>query len=119
MSPPRRRDREELVRPYLITGGRAHPTRRALHLTTLVYATTDTETAGLSPEEQRAMRLCAGGSLAVAEIAAHLALPVSVTKVLVADLADAGKLATFAPHRADAPDRELLQEVLDGLRALG
>ncbi|SFE66657.1 Protein of unknown function [Actinopolyspora alba] len=119
MSPPRRRDRESLVRPYLITGGRAHPTRNTLDLTTLIQATRHADPALLSPEQRRTLRLCSGGSLSIAEIAAHLELPASVTRVLVADLVDQGHLATLSTEwQQHGPDRELLQEVLDGLRAL-
>ncbi|PRW64045.1 DUF742 domain-containing protein [Actinopolyspora mortivallis] len=118
MSPPRRRDREALVRPYLITGGRAHPTVGSLGITTLVRAAPEAESLGLGPEHRRVVRLCSGGALSVAEIAARLELPASVTRVIVADLLDENRLQVLSSGREQAPDRELLQEVLDGLRAL-
>jgi hypothetical protein len=78
-----------------------------------------TQTTGLSPEKRRVMELCQGGALSVAEVAAHLALPASVTKVLLSDLVDSGHIVTraFAPEAADRPEDQLLREVLDGLRA--
>ncbi|MBA8824977.1 DNA-directed RNA polymerase specialized sigma24 family protein [Saccharopolyspora lacisalsi] len=115
----RRRARPELVRPYLITGGRAHPSRHALDLTTLVRTTeADPTTRELSPEGQRAVRLCSGGALSVAEIAAHLGTPPSVTRVLVADLIDDRFLTMRTPAQTEGPDGEILRKVLDGLRSL-
>lgn len=113
-----RRERA-LVRPHVVTGGRAHPTRNIFDLVTLVMATSD-RLSGLSPEQRRIVELCQGGTLSVAEIAGHLSLPLSVTKVLLSDLVDAGRITprTPAPRPAvERPSLQLLQEVLDGLRA--
>lgn len=115
MKPPRHN--RALVRPHVVTGGRAHPTRNIFDLVTLVVAVR-LEVAGLTPEKRRIVELCRGGALSVAEVAGHLGLSLSVTKVLLSDLADSGHIATRA---AGPPDRDskiqLLQEVLDGLRA--
>ncbi|MCC5037229.1 DUF742 domain-containing protein [Streptomyces sp. WAC 00631] len=117
MSPPRRRERG-LVRPYVVTDGRAHPTRNTLDLVTLVMAMNDRPLSGLSPEKKRLMELCRGGALSVAEVAGHLELSVSVVKVLLSDLIDSGHITTRAPvPKAQLPQAQLLQEVLDGLRA--
>lgn len=120
MSPPR--PERALVRPHVVTAGRAHPTRKIFDLVTLV-SVGRTQTAGLSPEKRRVMKLCQGGALSVAEVAAHLALPVSVTKVLLSDLVETGHIVTLAS--AAEPERtgertgdSVLREVLDGLRAL-
>ncbi|MEE1757938.1 MULTISPECIES: DUF742 domain-containing protein [unclassified Streptomyces] len=125
-----RRPRGRLVRSYVVTDGRAHPTRNTLDLVTLLVAATDLPLTGLNPEKRRVMDLCRPGSLSLAEVASHLELPVSVTKVLVADLMDSGHIVTRAPSptleqsRAGAAlsaarpsDAKILQEVLDGLRA--
>lgn len=106
-----------LVRPYVVTGGRAHASRNTLDAVTVVIATRE-QVAGLSPEKKRLMELCRGGALSVAEIAAHLSLPISVTKVLLSDLVDSGHIATHAAvSHAARPDMKLLKDVLDGLRA--
>jgi DNA-directed RNA polymerase specialized sigma24 family protein len=111
-----RRERA-LVRPHVVTGGRAHPTRNTFDVVTVVMATAE-HVAGLSPEKRRLMELCRGGALSVAEVAAHLSLPISVTKVLLSDLVDSGHIATRAavPHTT-RPNEQLLKDVLDGLRA--
>lgn len=119
------------MRSYVITDGRSHPTRNTLDLVTLLIATIDLSLTGLNPEKRRVMELCRGGALSLAEVAAHLELPVSVTKVLIADLMDSGHIVTRAtsptfpwthaggpPSAARPSDARILQEVLDGLRAL-
>ncbi|MDL4819658.1 DUF742 domain-containing protein [Actinomadura opuntiae] len=114
-----RRNQRALVRPHVVTGGRAHPSRNVFDLVTLVFSIgDDLPRGGLSPEKVRILELCRGGALSVVEIAGHLSLPVGVTKVLLSDLVDAGHLSTRAPAPAAQTSRtRLLQEVLDGLRA--
>jgi hypothetical protein len=114
----RRRHERALVRPHVVTGGRAHPTRNIFDLVTLMIVAYDEDLTDLSPEKRRVMELCGGGALSVAEIAGHLRLPVSVTKVLLSDLVDSGHITTRAGVPGiDVPDHRVLQEVLNGLRA--
>ncbi|WP_338675423.1 DUF742 domain-containing protein [Streptomyces sp. SCSIO 30461] len=118
MTPPRSRPGGRLVRPYVVTEGRAHPSRGTLDLVTLLIASERQSLAGLGLEKRRITELCGPGALSVAEVAGHLSLPVSVTKVLVADLLDSGHIVTLAPVPVALPsDARILQEVLDGLRA--
>jgi hypothetical protein len=113
-----RRNERALVRPHVVTGGRAHPSRNVFDLVTLVISAGDLPRTGLSPEKLRIVELCRGGALSVVEIAGHLSLPVGVTKVLLSDLVDSGHLTARAPVPAAPASRaRLLQEVLDGLRA--
>ncbi|MFI9720517.1 DUF742 domain-containing protein [Streptomyces sp. NPDC052396] len=108
------------VRPYVITGGRAAPSRDSLALETLVVAQDGAEDEiALSPECGEILALC-GQLLSVAEVAAHLRQPVAVVKVLLGDLIDAGLVTARPPVTADAAqhDPALLKEVLDGLRQL-
>ena len=115
MSP--KRPERALVRPHVVTGGRAHPTRNIFDLVTLVSASRTTVT-GLNPEKRRVMELCRGGALSVAEVAAHLSLPVGIVKVLLSDLVDSGHIVTRASvYETDQSEDRLLREVLDGLRA--
>ncbi|GAA2408564.1 DUF742 domain-containing protein [Streptomyces glaucosporus] len=118
MTPPRPRRDRGLVRPYVVTDGRAHPTRNTLDLVTLVTAAGGRPLDGLSPEKRRVMELCRGGALSVAEVSGHLGLATSVTKVLISDLVDSGHITVRPPvPKAQLPDARLLQEVLDGLRS--
>ncbi|MFE6690579.1 DUF742 domain-containing protein [Streptomyces sp. NPDC057743] len=109
-----------LVRPFTVSKGRTHPTAD-FDLMTMVRAT-GRRPAGLQgPDYDRVLGLCDGRTVPVAEIAAHIRLPVAVAKVLLADLVDCGALATRTPSAVSAgpaprPDRALLEAVLHGLR---
>ncbi|MEV0222853.1 DUF742 domain-containing protein [Streptomyces sp. NPDC050704] len=110
----------ELVRPYVITNGRDLPAGDQFTLITLVTAAADQQQrpALLSPEEQSVLQMCSGGYLSVAEIAGHMRLPMGVVKILLSSLAEGGYLMTRAPvERARLVDQQILQEVLDGLKA--
>jgi hypothetical protein len=55
----------------------------------------------------------------VAEISAHLAIPVGVIRVLVADMVADGLVHLHRPEvPGDRPDLALLERVLEGLRSI-
>ena len=57
--------------------------------------------------------------LSLAEISAHLHVPLGVARVLVGDMAEEGFVEFNRPRPAgDRPDLKLLERVLDGLQAL-
>ncbi|MBC7270336.1 MULTISPECIES: DUF742 domain-containing protein [Streptomyces] len=104
-----------LVRPYTVSNGRTRPST-ALDLMSQVMVTGATPLGYLGPEHTQVLDLCRA-PVPVAEVAAHLKLPVAVTKVLLADLLDCGALTTKPPAFHHSPtDRALLEAVLDGLR---
>ncbi|MEW1871752.1 MULTISPECIES: DUF742 domain-containing protein [Streptomyces] len=104
-----------LVRPFTISDGRTRPTV-ALDLMSQVRVTGATPLGHLGPEHAQALDLCRA-PVPVAEVAAHLRLPVAVTKVLLADLVECGALTDKPPAFHHNPtDRALLEAVLDGLR---
>ncbi|UED88750.1 DUF742 domain-containing protein [Streptomyces profundus] len=105
------------MRPYTASGGRTRPPVR-LDLMTLVMATgraVRREVPG--PEHRQVLKLCSG-PISVAEIAAQVRLPATVTKVLLGDLLACGAVTVDAPDRTGASpiDRDLLEAVLRGLR---
>ncbi|WP_331726385.1 DUF742 domain-containing protein [Streptomyces sp. NBC_00470] len=111
----------ELVRSYVITGGRDLPGENEFSLITLVTTATDERQRPqrLSPEEQQVLEMCSSGYLSVAEIAGHSQLPLGVVKVLLSSLAEEGYLVTRAPVPSAAlATPTVLQEVLDGLKSL-
>ncbi|MEO3750527.1 DUF742 domain-containing protein [Streptomyces sp. B6B3] len=115
----RGRRRDGLVRAYLPTGGMARSTRQTLDLATLLIPITDRDLRGLDPHSHRVMELCLPGSLSVAEVSAHLRLPGTVTKVIVAALVDKGYLISRNPvPAAEQHDKTLLERILHGLQAL-
>ena len=109
-------DAGPLVRPYTVSSGRTEPTV-ALDLLSLVMATGHVPPA-LGPEHDKALGQCQTPTT-VAEVSAHLKLPLMVTKALLADLVDHEALTTRAPRTAaDLTDRVLLEKLLDGLQRI-
>ncbi|MEO3803627.1 DUF742 domain-containing protein [Nonomuraea sp. B1E8] len=118
---------ESLVRPYTITGGRTAPERDDLTLITLVTAMPeDSPGTGwglrrMQPEHRTILSLCTR-PLAVAEVASALNLSVSVTKILIGDLIEAGRMRARPPlafaRTGGIPDMAILEAVRDGLREL-
>ena len=114
-----RRD-ASLVRQYVLTGGRTEPTRNHFeHLTLVMLTPSSMLRTCLSPEQCQVLDLCLPGALSVAEIGAHLGLPTSVLRILLADLMDSGHITSRVPIPAAVRhERSLLERVLSGLRNL-
>ncbi len=69
-----------------------------------------------APEPHSIALLCRE-PLSIAEIAAHMKLPLGVVRVLVADMAHQGMVEIHRPEQfGTSPDVTLLERVLDGLR---
>ncbi|WTA40792.1 DUF742 domain-containing protein [Streptomyces sp. NBC_00846] len=118
-----------MVRPYTITRGRTAPERDDLTLITVLTTAQDPRDehgtpilpGRLQPEHRLILARCRRPS-AVAEVASGLGLPVSVTKILLADLVAQGLLLARAPlsvaRAAGGARMGLLATVRDGLRRL-
>ena len=106
-----------VVRPYAITGGRTR-SQHAYPLEALVLTSAIGQKPGpsRSPEARAICELCTK-SRSIAEVAAHLRVPIGVVRVLVGDLAGDG-LVLVHEGSAEAPDNQLLERVLSGLRRL-
>jgi Protein of unknown function (DUF742) len=119
----RPRDSGPVVRPYAVTGGRTQPADgETLDLLTVVIATGQPagadDPARLTPEHRRILGLC-GQQATLADIAADVALPVGVVRVLLADLIQQGAIIVVRQRPADQrTGNNVLQEILNGLRAL-
>ncbi len=119
------------VRPYLITGGRTTSSGTGdIPLETLVRAagdplddrlTRERRTAALSSELRSIVELTSGRFLSVAELSAHVHLPVPVVRVVLDDLSEQGLVRLHPPEQVTASNgrlvvpRHLLERVLDGL----
>lgn len=109
---------DDPVPVYVLTGGRARPTRNTLRPETLLKATLAAVPISATRHHRELLQVCAG-VLSLAEAAAHLQQPVSVVAVMASDLIDSGHLAVHAtPPSHDIPTREILERVLSGLRKL-
>ena len=110
------------VRSYVITQGRTRSSVD-LPLETLVKVTSQgvSATPRLALERKQIVSLCSA-PISIAEISAHLHLPLGVARVLVGDMAEQGLLHSHKPQHATTgeqrPDLKLLERVLDGLQAL-
>ena len=115
----RGRGASRVVRPYAITGGRTGSAGPELELEALVFADPSALAGSDLGDERRAIVLLCAEVLSVAEISAHLAIPVGVTRVLVADMVAAGLVHLHRPEvPGDRPDLALLEWVLESLRSI-
>jgi hypothetical protein len=113
-------DAGPVVRPYALTGGRTRSDVGEFDLIALVIATKPVSAVGLglAPEHVAIVRMCQH-PLSVAEVAAHLNLPVGIVRVLLGDLLDEGLIRTHQPPPASQPPNpRVLNALIDGLRSL-
>ncbi|MFC8845229.1 MULTISPECIES: DUF742 domain-containing protein [unclassified Micromonospora] len=109
-----------VVRPYAVTGGRARPVTGTFDLISLVTATRAevSPEVGLGPEHLAIVALCQRIQ-SVAEVAAHLDLPVGTIRVLLGDLMARDLVQVREPRTtAGLPDDSIFEAVINGLRAL-
>ncbi|MFQ6395479.1 DUF742 domain-containing protein [Nocardia sp. KC 131] len=109
-----------LVRPYAVTRGRTIGAGHELDMLTVVVIADRAPTLRRTePEYIDIVRLCRVPQ-SVAELAAHVKLPLAVTKILVGDLIGEGHLIFRAPVQPEAGpgDLNILRAVLDGIRKL-
>ncbi|WP_028650920.1 DUF742 domain-containing protein [Nocardioides halotolerans] len=107
-----------VVRPYTLTGGRTAP-----KVELPVEATLRREHGG-SPDPtdanlSRILEVCDKRS--VAEVSAHVHMPIGVVRVLLGDLIEQGHVRVQATLTADSSQderRELIERTLRGLRTL-
>jgi hypothetical protein len=106
----------DLVRPYIMTGGRTRAQRRDLRLETLLQSTAGHIPAYLPEEQQLVLEQCYR-AVSVAEVAAHLRLVVGVVMILADDLISTGLLEV---HHTDPVEVELsmLTKMIERVKAI-
>jgi hypothetical protein len=111
-----------VVRPYTLTRGRTRPRRSDLALEALVRGVPGVVTAGETAERRRILELTGSSIQSVAELSAHLSLPLGVVRILVGDLADEGLVlvhsGTPQPQAPAAAQLKVLESVLNGISSL-
>lgn len=110
-----------LVRPYTVTRGRTRPASE--HTIDLMSQVTAIDPAGPEPRLDHArsslLDLIRREPRPVAEIAADADLPLTVVRVLIADLVEAGLVRVSRPVTHEGMnDPELLREIVERLREL-
>lgn len=110
-----------LVRPFTVTHGRTQSVSAQFDLVTMVTATqaVPPNDARLVPEHSDIVRLCQH-PLSVAEIAAHLKLPLGTVRVLLDDLLQQDLIQALAPSPSAGhiQDPVVLEALINGLHAL-
>jgi hypothetical protein len=109
------------VRPYALTRGRTRAGRGDLPLEALVRGVAGANDPTSTPERRRIIELSTASILSVAELSAHLSLPLGVIRVLVGDLADEGLIVVHTGSPTAAPaatNLKVLESVLNGISAL-
>ncbi len=113
-------DADFKVRSYVLTGGRTR-SGTDLPMETMVRVTTlGTAAAPRLALERKKIVGLASAALSIAEVSAHLSIPLGVARVLVGDMVQEGLLNSHKPvaQTDDVPNTALLERVLDGLQAL-
>ncbi|MGP3961616.1 DUF742 domain-containing protein [Nonomuraea sp. 3N208] len=111
-----------LIRLFGLTGGRARPQGEAFDLvaivTTVGASSGSYDSAELIPEHRAVLSLCRRPT-PVADVAAHLRLPLNITRVILGDLRREGFVTIERPRPvAQTIDERIYREVLHGLRSL-
>jgi hypothetical protein len=114
-------DDEDPDRLYTVTGGRSRAAEVELDLVTLIVSEAD-PVPGMQSEYVKILHICRFPT-AVVELSSELSLPVSVVKILLADLLAEGAVSPRHPSAAtrpgaELPDAEFLKKVLVGLQNL-
>ncbi len=117
-------DETYAVRPYAVTGGRTRTTtNEPLPVEALVQSLRGHEDIGLTPERRKILELTRDQYLSVAELSAHIKLPVGIMRVLVSDLSDSGNIrihgaGALTSTTAPATSLSVLESVLNGISSL-
>ena len=112
-----------MVRPYTVTRGRTRPSdRHHIDLMSQVTAVRGEVLPSVDHAGAGLLALVRQRSRPVVELAADADLPLTVVRVLLGDLAEAGLVRVDAPRRVaaggPADDPELLREIIERLREL-
>ncbi len=106
-----------VVRPYTLTGGRTAP-----KVELAFEATLRREGDGSEPTDPNLIRILeVCDKRSVAEVSAHVHMPIGVVRVLLGDLIEQGHVrvqATLTEDSSQDERRELIERTLRGLRTL-
>lgn len=108
------------VRPYAVTGGRTRPSSSSLPIEALVQSLR-APVPGMTNETVKILDLTAVEFLSIAELSAHVKLPVGIVRVIVSDLADEGKVRIHGIANGQAglaTSLSVLESVLNGISSL-
>jgi hypothetical protein len=107
-----------LVRPYLLTSGRAQPIDQSLEIESQVVTSHLAVAAHELAFERRDIVALCREPKSVAEVASVLGLHIGVARVLVADLAQLGYVVVKRPREQYSHDVDLIERVIRGLESI-
>jgi Protein of unknown function (DUF742) len=107
---------ETVVRPFLVTAGRTQPLHDGLRIHTVLTAPPGALHAPLRFELRRIVELCQVPR-SVADVAAALAVPLGVARVLIADLVN-GSYVTCHDQNEEDLSVDVIERIADRVRAL-
>jgi hypothetical protein len=113
--------RGELVRPFALTRGRARSIDDLALEAVLVTTEQGHQTAHLSGHHKHQIAQLCARPHSLAEISAHLRVPLGVAHLLVTEMVDEQMLTVHRPSTDDDEPQErihILERVLEGLRRL-
>jgi hypothetical protein len=107
----------DVVRGFMLTRGRTRASVPELAIETVVTATAMVRTSpgGLQLDHRRIVEVLSG-PLSIAEISAHLRIPLRASIVLVSEMVAAGTL--IAGESIDDADTDLLEKIRSALQLL-
>lgn len=110
-------DATPTIRPYLVSGGNTQP-QAGIAIETLVE-TVPASATGLRFEKEQLAQLAAKSPLSVAELSAHLKMPIGTTMVLVGELIGAGTLRSHQTSTSSGlSDLSIMNRIIDRVREL-
>lgn len=119
MDPPDHDPRGQLVRPFSLTRGRTQPASRIAIEAILVTTDRGRQEAPYAGRHKHHIADLCQQPQSLAEIAAHMHIPLGVATVLVADMTGEHMLTLHNPaHDGYHEHLHTLERVLDGLRNL-
>lgn len=106
-----------LIRPYVMTGGRTRPDGPELPIESMVVNSPGVDPTALGFEQAKIAHVCSQ-PISVVELAAELDMPLGVARILVSDLIGEGVLDANPTAAADAARPDLIERLIEGIRAL-
>ncbi|MEL6892008.1 MAG: DUF742 domain-containing protein [Actinomycetota bacterium] len=110
-------DDEEIVRSFMLTGGRTRAAVTEVAIETIVTRKPDALNGRrMSPDHHRIVQLLSSDNMSVAEISAHLGIPLRAAVILVSEMLADGVLESGST--VEDVDHDFLSKIRNALQLL-
>lgn len=106
----------DLVRAFVLTGGRTRSSAPELPIETVVSASVGAASTDTLDRDRRRIVDVLAGPMSIAEVSAHLTIPLRAAVILVSELVADGALV--AGRNADTGDTDFLLKIKSALQLL-